>query len=107
MIGEDVNVLRRSQIGADAMGEPVYGPWESESVCVLSAPGKTSDLEASRPYGVKVSFTLHFPKTYTKSLKGCRIVLRGRMLRVVGDPQPYMCAPGPYDRPVEAEAIDG
>lgn len=107
MYGEAVEVLRRSQVGADGMGEPTYGPWKSESVRVLAAPSKTSDSDALRPLGGRTAFTLHFPKTYQKSLKGCLVVLRGRTLRVVGDPQPYVNAPGPYDRPVEAEAVYG
>ena len=60
-----VEVLRRSTGAVDVHGNEVPGEWVSEPVAnVLPQPGATSDLEASRPNGVTVSMTFHFPKTY-------------------------------------------
>lgn len=81
---------------------------ESRAVSgVLPQPGGSSDLEAARPDGVRVAMTFHWPKADRASLKGCRIEYGGREYRVIGDPQPYAFAPGPFDRAVETEAVDG
>lgn len=111
--GTTVTVLRPTVTGQDRLGNPVHGAPTSEQVGnVLVAPGATADLEASRPEGVTVTHTLHFPKTYTASLEGCSVVLpapwAGTYL-VVGDPRPYMDenTPTPWNRPVEVEAAHG
>lgn len=87
-------------------GEPVQVP------DVLIAPGATSDLEASRPEGVTVAYTLHFPKTYTGPLEGAKVTLPAPWAgtyRVIGDPRPYMDANTPtrWHMPVEVEAAHG
>lgn len=105
-----VRVLRRRKVGSDEYNAPLWGAWEPEDVSgVIATPGATADLEASRPEGVTVAMTFHFPKGYGKPLKGCRILWGGREYRVVGDPQPYMAenVPGPVNMPVECEACDG
>lgn len=105
-----VEVLRRSTGAVDAHGNEVPGEWVSEPVAnVLPQPGATSDLEASRPNGVTVSMTFHFPKTYTASLRGCMIMYGGREYTVIGDPQPYLDenCPGEWNRPVECGVCDG
>lgn len=48
-------------------------------------PGATSELDASRPDGTEVAYTLCFPKSFTASLKGCRVNVRGTEYRVIGD----------------------
>lgn len=106
---EQVMVIRPVETGRDSMNVPIY-KWSEESpVAVVVAPGATTDLEAIRPEGAAVSFTLHFPKSYTMSLRGCRVCVRGGEYRVVGDPQPYTMenTPGLYNRPVEVEAVYG
>lgn len=108
-----VTVLRPGAPTRDRLGNDVPGePTEEEVRGVLVAPGATADMDASRPAGVTVALTLHFPKSYAASLRGCSVRLGGRWegtYRVVGDPMPYMDAnvPGPWDRPVEVEAADG
>lgn len=106
--GEQVEVIRPT-VTYDELGEPVYVDPEREQVEVLVCPGSTSDLDATRPNGAQVSFTLHFPKTYTKSLQGCRVEVRGHTYEVVGDPQPYTAAntPGAWNLPVEVKRVDG
>lgn len=94
----------------DALGEPI----ERDSVDttiegVVVCPVATSDLDASRPDGVGVAYTLCFPKSFTASLKGCRVNVRGTEYRVIGDPQRYDPAntPGDWNLTVEVGRTDG
>jgi hypothetical protein len=107
---EPVKVLRRPQTGTDAYGAPTYGDVETEEVSgVVVTPGATSDLDATRPEGVRVALTVHMPRGYRGALKGAQIEVHGRVYSVVGDPQPYEAGntPGPWYLPVECEAVDG
>lgn len=79
---------------------------------VLVSPGATVELEASRPEGVTVSYTLHFPKSFNGSLKGCIVTLPAPWAgdyRVIGDPRSYIDAntPTQWHIPVEVEAAHG
>lgn len=105
---EQITVIRES-ITYDNLGEPIYGEPDREQVDVLVQPGSTTDLDASRPNGVEVVFTLHFPKTYTKPLQGCRVEVRGDIYEVIGDPQPYTPenTPGNWNLSVEVKRVDG
>ena len=111
--GTRVTVVRPRSMGVDRLGLPFYGEPEREPVDnVLVQPGATADMDASRPEGVTVALTLHFPKEYGQPLKGCSVELPepwAGTYRVIGDPRPYMVenTPGPWDRPVEVEAADG
>lgn len=106
---EQVVVIRPVETGRDSMNAPIYEWAEEPPVAVVVAPGATADLGASRPEGVTVSFTLHFPKSYAESLRGCRVRVRGGEYRVIGDPWPYTPenTPGAYNRPAEVEAVHG
>lgn len=109
IFGETVTVIRPS-VALDELGEPVEGEPERETVeNVLVAPGATTDMDETRPQGVSVAFTLHFPKGYGKSLRGCSVEVRGTVYEVVGDPQPYTEAnvPGQWSMPVEVTRHDG
>ncbi len=105
---EQVTVIREN-ISYDNLGEPTYGEPEREVVDALVQPGSTADLDATRPNGVEVVFTLHFPKSYTKSLQGCHVEVRNDVYEVIGDPQPYTedNTPGTWNRPVEVKRVDG
>lgn len=93
--------------------------WEREEVQnVLVAPGSTSDVEESaRPDGTRAVFTLGFPKTFSKSLRGCRVVVRcpeggnegEHTYSVIGDPQPNTLenCPTKWWYTAEVEAVDG
>lgn len=111
--GVDAVVLRYPEESADRLGNPVKGEPTSETVRnVLVTPGRTSDLDASRPEGVNVALTLHFPKGYGQRLEGCEVALTGDYAgtyRVVGDPLPYIEAntPGEWNLPVEVEEAHG
>lgn len=107
--GETVTVLRPRET-SDELGEPVYGDPEREAVeNVVVSPGPTADLDASRPDGVRVAYTLCFPKTYGGSVKGCSVEVRGKAFAVVGDPQRYGAenTPGDWNMAAEVEAVDG
>lgn len=106
---ETAVVSRPVGVGFDRYGAPVQGV-ETEAVSgVLFCPGGTADLEATRPLGARVDATIHFPKGYGRSLKGCTVKCAGRSWRVVGDPCAYMDAntPGAFSMAVEVEAVDG
>lgn len=110
--GTSVTVLRPKR-SVDRLGNEVAEGWSEECVDnVLIALGPTSDMEASRPNGVTVVLTLHFPKAYEKSLEDCLVRLPAPwddVYAVIGDPQPYMNSnvPGPWNRPVEVEVSHG
>lgn len=97
----------------DRFGNPVAGQPTEETVDdVLVSPGSTSDLEASRPEGVTVAYTLHFPRSYAYSLEGCSVVLPepwSQTCRVIGNPKPYIDANTPtnWHMPVEVEVAHG
>ena len=79
---------------------------------VLISPGATADLEASRPEGVTVAYSLHFPKTFTASLEGCKVELLAPysgVYRVIGAPGQYMDenTPTRWHIPVEVEFAHG
>ena len=107
--GEPVTVVRRTS-GRDELGEPIEPVEEREDVQnVVVAPGSTSDLDASRPEGVKVAYSLCFPKTYSGSLRGCSVEVRGEEYAVVGDPKRYMPenTPGDWNLTCEVGRADG
>lgn len=110
--GVTVTVNKPTVQSVDRLNNPVYG-FEQESVAnVLVSPGATDDLEAARPEGVSVAYTLHFPKTYTGDLEGCTVELPAPWsctCSVIGKPTPYIDAntPTPWHMPVEVEYAHG
>ena len=104
-----VTVTRYEETGTDPFGAPVTEAVAEEVADVLPQPGGTTDLDASRPEGVQVDMTFHFPRGYGKGLKGCDIAYAGETYRVVGDPQPTMpeLTPGPFGLTAEAVRVDG
>lgn len=111
--GTSVQVIQPAVIGYDRLGNEVKAPGTPITVDnVLVAPGATMDLEASRPEGVTVAYTLHFPKTFTGDLEGAEIVLPepwADTYRVIGKPGQYMDVntPTPWHMPVEVEVAHG
>ena len=112
--GTTVSVAYRTQSGTDRFGNPTWAEASESVENVLIAPGATADLEASRPEGVTVAYTLHFPKGYTRDLTGCTVSLPAPWAnedgyRVVGEPRPYMDAntPGAWHMAVEVERAHG
>lgn len=105
---EPVTVQTKTLI-YDELGEVEGVETTSEEVGCVVVPGSSSDLDATRPNGVTVSFTVHFPKTYEESLRDCSMVIRGDTYDVVGDPQAYTPenTPGLFNRAVEVTRADG
>ena len=111
IIGETVTLERYTKGQPDAMGDPVLIPATENIENVLVQPGATDDLPAStRPDGVAVAYTLHFPKGMESvDFRGCRIKVRGDWMEVVGDPTYYAPenTPGAWNYPVEVKRCDG
>ena len=114
MAMKGISVIVRIPVGTglDRFGNEQYAFTESTVDDVLVEPGANESLEASRPEGVLVAYTLHFPKTFTGSLEGCEVELPAPwagVYRVVGDPGRYMSANTPtrWNQPVEVEKAYG
>lgn len=107
--GRTVTVRRPAHDGFDDMGEQATGFVDEEVADVLVAAGATSDSrESNRPNGTSVDYTLAFPKAYSKSLRGCRVVVGGEEFAVVGDPRPHPAnCPTRWNRTVEVTRVDG
>ena len=122
MLGETIAVLTRRKTGEDEMGEPVY-EWDSERVeNVLVRPLSGSDLADSlRPDGIRVSYSLAFPKAWTAGkapgfLTHRRVALVARgmderdadaALRVSGSPDRTTPCPTAWDTTAEVGRVDG
>ena len=110
-----VNV--RDWTAKDRLGNHVERYADPVEVAVLVAPGGTNDLSETRPEGVRVDLTLHFPKSWTDapSLRGAKVELPWPYegtYKVVGVPEPYMPDMVPFTfgdfwLPVEVERYDG
>lgn len=106
-------VSLRERTARDGFGNAVESYSEPIDVPnVLVQPGACADLDSTRPEGVRVSLTLHFPRGFAERLRGAKVALpapwKGEY-SVVGDPMPYaesLC-PGPWSMPVEVVACDG
>ena len=106
---ETVAIVSRQPV-YDDLHAPVSEAVDVREVEAVVAPGATADLDASRPEGATVAYTVHLPRDMAGiRLKGCSVRVRGEELRVVGDPRPYApeTCPGRWCYPVELEAADG
>jgi len=112
MRGETVTVTQRVDTGeVDGRGNPIYTTTNTTVEDVLVAPGPRTDLPVTdHPDGTVVAYNLHFPKTFTGSLRLATVTVRGEAgLKVIGDPQPFTLANTPtrWHMPVEVERGDG
>lgn len=110
--GRTVTVVTKVQSGTDRFNDPVFAETSSDVQNVVIQRGESSDLDATRPEGARVDFTLHFPKTYAGDLRGAEVILYGEFAgryKVVGEPYPYMVenTPTPWYMPVEVVAVHG
>lgn len=109
--GETVTVIRELRVGTLPGNTPDYQRVETPVENVLIDPSPGADVvESNRPDGARLEYRLHFPKTFTDSLRGAEVIVRGGLpLRVEGDPQPYTDAntPGPWNRPVDVFTVKG
>lgn len=109
MIRPETVYVIKTETTYDDLGEPTEGGTTETAVKVIVAPGSTEQFDATRPNGVSVAYTLHFPKTWAESLRGLKVKVRGEVYTVIGDPQPYTAAntPTPYWLPCEVTRADG
>lgn len=112
MRGETVEVKTRAVGGTDPYGAPVKVDSVEAVENVLVAPGECSDVvESNRPEGVRVAYTLFFPKTFTGDLEGAQVRVRGKdpWLPVIGSPDVHTPEniPGKWWLRVEVAATDG
>lgn len=115
MAATTASVYLRDWTATDRFGNHVERYSTPVKVGVLVAPGASNDLGPTRPEGVRIDLTLHFPKSWTSDLRGAKIALGGLWqgeYAVVGNPKPYdpQYVPttfGDYYLPVEVVAYDG
>ncbi|MGP5012729.1 hypothetical protein ACTXJU_03550 [Glutamicibacter ardleyensis] len=109
--GETVTVIREVRVGTLPGNTPDYERLETVVENVLIDPSPGSDVtETHRPDGTRLEYRLHFPKTFTGTLRGAEVIVRGgNPLFVEGDPQPYTNenTPGPWNRPVDVFTVKG
>ena len=109
--GVEVTVLRPGAATVDRLGNSVPGAPTSEDVGdVLVSEPTTEDIEAARPLGVSIAYTLLFPRSYSSVLEGCEVILPepyGGTYRVIGRPTPTMCIGTPWNYKVDVEAAHG
>ena len=108
MRGSPVTVLHPEIVEHDSMNCAVV-EWRGEEVdgCLWSFG--TADLGPDRPNGARNTVTVHFPKSYEKGLRGCRVRVCGHTYDVVGDPMPLMGenCPTPWNRAAEGVEVLG
>ena len=110
MKGETVTVTTRVQSGTDPGGDATYTTSTSSVDDVLVAPGSQSNaVDNIRPDGIEVALTLYFPRTFTGTLRGAIITVRGEDYKVIGDPIPYNggLTPTRWNLVAECERGDG
>lgn len=94
MRGIVVNVVRSNIKGTDSHGNPISRDDVEVVENVLVHRPTTQDIIDNQTIetGYDLTFSCVFPKTYEKSLRGCRIVIPKvdpkREFYVVGDPKP-------------------
>ncbi|MBR3318764.1 MAG: hypothetical protein IKG21_13190 [Atopobiaceae bacterium] len=124
---DTVRVWTRTQTGSDSMGEPVYA-WSYQDVRGVSVKTGTRDtglqsgdaMSDLRPDGIRVKFTLSFPKGHGLTLRHARVTFPDRgqtattwqdaepyALMVSGDPQPQRPCPTVWDTIAEVGRTDG
>lgn len=124
-ITQKVRVWARQPAGTDPMGETVYEWCPTDVSGVLVRPVSASDMERGdsasdlRPDGVRVSFSLAFPKGYAgPPLRHARVTLLdpaygmdptdpAAALAVSGDPAPTVPCPTPWDMIAQVGRTDG
>lgn len=109
--GESVTV-KTPIIAYDENKDEVATWTEVELDNVLFGRPSTEQVdEAMRLYGVHAQYVLGIPKTFTDSLRGCKVYRPrdGRTYMIAGDPMPIpseIC-PTPWNREAIAGWVDG
>ena len=100
-------------ISYDERMDPVI-TWEPETVegMLFDSPTTEDVDETMRAFGVRAAYRMHVPKTYTASLRGCKVT-RARDGQdppeyfVAGDPQALPWSPQPWNRAAIVGWVDG
>lgn len=114
MTGEEVTVWRKTETGTDAFGEPEY-TWTGEQVhnCLVRPYTGEDVTDTPHTQGVRVDYTVAFPKTYTGRgyLCGCKVSFRDiaqdDALWVVGAPDYTSPCPTAWDTLVKVGCVYG
>jgi len=122
---QTVRVWARSEAGRDPMDEPTWAWGHADVPGVLVRPGAAPEMQRGdsasdlRPDGVRVLYTLAFPKGYDgPPLRHARVTLLEPVygmdpddpeaaLAVSGDPRPTIPCPTPWNMTVEVGRTDG
>jgi hypothetical protein len=101
MISGEAVTVSTPATTVDSDGFPATS-WAVETVAnVLFAPDSTADsVNVGAPDEDDTALTASFPKTFTASLRGCRVTRAdGTVWRIEGDPQRYdaTLTPGPWN----------
>ncbi len=109
LIATERVVVRTRSVVRDDLGEPVGSTVTETPADAVVCPGATADMDATRPDGVTVAYTVHLTKGWAAPLRGAEVVVRGEAFRVVGDPRAYTGenVPGDFSLPVEVTRADG
>ncbi|MDD7465490.1 MAG: hypothetical protein PUK59_04565 [Actinomycetaceae bacterium] len=110
MIGQTIEILRHTQTGVDEFNEPIMNEVVEQVDDVLVAPAMTTDLAGNlRPVGDKETIELHFPKSFTGTLRNTCVRVNGKIFDVQGNPSPYMTenTPTRWWLRVQAVRVDG
>jgi hypothetical protein len=108
--GEDVTVELKRPTVCDGFNKQEYDTEAVTVADVLVAPGATADVtDSNRPEGVRVAYTLYFPKSFAAVLDGLHVIVRGERCAVIGAPRPYpeSLTPGKWNLKAEVEAVHG
>ena len=108
--GETIDVYVPSYNTQDAFGAPNRTYTKVSVDNVVRHPAEAQDyIDSNRPEGTIVGWVLHFPKTYTDSLRECRVMVEGQLYDIEGDPQAYMTVntPTPWNRRAVAVRTEG
>lgn len=108
--GETIDVFVPSSQVQDAFGAPIKTYTKVSVDNVVRHPAEAEDYtDTNRPEGTVIGWVLHFPKTYTASLRECKVEVEGQMYDIEGDPQAYMLVntPTPWNRKAYAVRTEG
>ena len=106
--GETVEIIRFEADGYDGFGNPIKRELEPEPVTgvLVAIGGQSEPSENIRPDGVKVAYTLYFPKSFTGEVDNCECNVRGHRCRFVGHSDRWP-SPNPWNMASEVENVEG
>ena len=109
--GETVMLLRQTTSYDENKDEVISYQEETIDNVLFGRPSTEQVDEIMRLYSVEISYALGIPKTFTGSLRGCKVrrLRDGQVFSIMGNPQPLpteLC-PTPWNREALAVIVDG